>query len=168
MFFLKPLRYAAKALAAQDRPEQLAAGFALGALAGLIPKTSLLAHVLLVVLSLIQVNLAAGYLAVLLFSAIAGIFDPLTHAIGSFLLESAALRGLFTGLYNMPVIPWTEFNNTVVLGSFALGCAAFFPLYKAMIPAWKRYQAAFGERFRKFKVVQLLLGAELAGKLKGE
>lgn len=165
LFFLKPLRYLAQALAAQESPKQLAAGLALGVAAGLIPKSSLLAHLLLVVIAATQVNAGTGYLGAILVSAIARLFDPLLHPIGNALLSAGALRPLWTWLYNLPVAPWTEFNNTVVLGGLVVGAAAAYPVYLASLPAFEKYSETIGKRVRKWKVAQLLLGADLAGKL---
>ncbi|MBI4349211.1 MAG: TIGR03546 family protein [Elusimicrobia bacterium] len=162
---LRLFRMLAVALAAQDSPKQLAAGFALGAAAGLVPKTSLLSHLLLVGLAASQANFGAGFVAAALFALVGSLLDPLAHPIGNFLLTREFLKPLWTLLYNLPVVPWTEFNNTVVLGWFVLACAFAWPLYRAMIPAFEKYSEKYGERLRKLKVVQLLLGADVASKL---
>ncbi|HBL17131.1 MAG: hypothetical protein A2X36_04510 [Elusimicrobia bacterium GWA2_69_24] len=163
---LKPLRFLAKGLAGMDSASQLAAGFALGMAVGLIPKSSLFSHLGLILLCLVQVNLAAAYGAVALFAVLSPLFDPASHAIGSLLLiRTQALQPLWSSLYNLPIVPWTEFNNTVVLGSLLLGAALAYPVYRLSIPFFERYRETFGARLRKFKLVKLLLGAEVAGKL---
>lgn len=162
---LTPLRYLAKAFVGQDSPRQMAAGFALGLLAGLVPKSSLLSQLVLVLIASTQVSLAAGYGAAALASLVSPLLDPLTHRIGLLLLSDAgALKPLWTWLYNLPVVPWTGFNNTVTLGAFVLGLVLLFPAYLLMRPVFEKYQASWGARIRKLKLVQLLLGAELAGK----
>lgn len=164
-FFLKPLRLLAKALAALDSPKQLAAGLALGFAVGLIPKTSLLAALGLILLCAIQVNLAAAYAAAALASLVSLPIDPLAHAVGDALLVKASfLRPLWTALYNMPVVPWTGFNNTVTLGWVVLGVAAAYPLYRLCLGPCERYAPALGARLKRFKIVQLLLGAEVGAK----
>lgn len=164
--FLKPLRLLAKALAALDSPKQLAAGLALGFAVGLVPKTSLLAHLGLIVLCAIQVNLAAAYAAAALASLAAFPVDPLAHVVGEALLVRAAfLKPLWTALYNLPVVPWTGFNNTVTLGWAVLGTALAYPLYRVLLGPCERHAPALGARLKTFKVVQLLLGAEVGEKL---
>ncbi|MBI5200165.1 MAG: TIGR03546 family protein [Elusimicrobia bacterium] len=164
---LKFFRMLAQALAAADSPKQLSAGFALGAAAGLVPKSSLFTHLLLVVLAASEANYASGFVALGLFSLLGLALDPVFHPIGASLLHAGALRGLWTFLYNLPIVPWTQFNNTVVLGAFVAGLALIFPLYKGMIPAFEKYSETIGARLRKFKIVQLLLGADLASRVKG-
>ena len=168
MFLLAPLRYLAEAVSAKDSPRQMAAGFAIGALAGLIPKSSLLAHAALLALSVFEVNMGAGLLGACLFTAASPLFVPLTHRLGLLLLTGVpALRPLWTFLYNLPIVPWTAFNNTVVLGSFVLGAAALWPLYLGTQPLFERWQAAYGEKIRKFWLVRLLAGAQTAAKVGG-
>lgn len=60
MFFLRPVRFFFKALVTDNTPSQLALGFALGVVIGLVPKGNLLAISLMVVLSAIRVNLGMG------------------------------------------------------------------------------------------------------------
>lgn len=164
-FFLKPLRLLAKALAALDSPKQLAAGLALGFAVGLVPKSSLLAALGLVFLAGIQVNLAAAYTAAALASLVALPADPLAHVVGDALLvRTGFLRPLWTALFNLPVVPWTGFNNTVTLGWVVLGPAAAYPLYRLALGPCERHAPALGARLKRFKVVQLLLGAEVGAK----
>ncbi|MBI5595470.1 MAG: TIGR03546 family protein [Elusimicrobia bacterium] len=168
MPLLRPLRYLAKALVAVDSPRQLAAGLALGFALGLIPKTSLLATLGLVVLAALQVNLAAAYGAAALASLFSSLADPLAHAVGHALLVKAAfLAPLWTALYNLPVVPWTGFNNTVTLGWTVLGALLAYPIYRAAVPWCERYRESIGARLRQYKVVQLLLGADLGSKAAG-
>jgi uncharacterized protein (TIGR03546 family) len=39
------------------------------------------------------------------------------------------LQPLWTTLYNIPIFPFTRFNNTVVMGSFITGLILFVPIY---------------------------------------
>lgn len=166
MFLLRPFRYLAQALAAEDSPRQLAAGFALGAFAGLVPKSSIVSTLALVLIAATQVNPAAGYGAAALFSLLSPLLDPLTHRLGALLLVDASpLVPLWTRLYNLPVVPWTGFNNTVTLGSTLVGLALLGPLYLLMTRVFARYRDAFGARIRRLRLIQLLLGAETAGKV---
>ena len=144
----------------------LAHGFALGALVGLVPKGNLTAVVLMVILCGARVNLGAGMLAAFAFSWIGLLLDPLSHRAGVFLLEWQPLVPAWTWLYNLPVVPWTQFNNTVVLGSLVLGLAAYYPLVRLSEPLFARYKPRVEERLRRYRVVQVLLGAEWTARLR--
>ena len=60
---LRPLRLVAKALVAENSPRQLALGFALGMMVGLVPKGNLIALGLTLVLFGTRVNVGAGLVA---------------------------------------------------------------------------------------------------------
>ena len=79
---------------------------------------------------------------------------------------SEALKPLWTCLYSLPVVPWTKFNNTVVLGNLVLGLLLYAPVYFAFQTCalyyrenWKaRVDALPGVRaFRNSKVVSTYL-----------
>ena len=165
---LRPLRFFVRALIDQDTPRQLALGFALGMLAGLVPKGNLLAVVLMMLICGSKVNLGTATLAAFLFSWVGVLTDPISHEIGQWLLTQDSLAGLWTWLYNLPIVPWTKFNNTVVLGSLVLGLVLLYPVYRLTKPQFAYWQPKLAERFKKFKLAQFLLGAEYAGKLVGD
>src|SRR5690606_34811882 len=132
-----------------ESPRQIAMGFALGVVLGLIPKGNLLAVFMATLLLSLRVNKSAGMLSAVLVSFGAYLCDPLADRIGSALLLSPALKPLWTWLYNLPVVPWTDFNNTVVLGSFVLGWMLVYPVYRAALPAatrWQAYRAAWKQK----------------------
>lgn len=164
---LRPLRFFARAIVDQDSPRQLALGFALGMVVGLVPKGNLIAMSLLVIVGASRVNLGTTMLGTFVFSWVGMLLDPVSHELGLWLLTQESLSGVWTWFYNQPVVPWTRFNNTVVLGSFLLGWALFYPVYRLMESRFTVWQPKLAERFQKFKLTQILLGAEYASKLGG-
>lgn len=126
---LKPVRLLGKLLTDATSSPQLAYGFALGMLIGLIPKDNLVALILSTVLVATRVNLGAAAAGTIVFSWLGMALDPISHQIGLGLLTWAPLEPVWTFLYGLPLVPWTHFNNTVVLGSLLLGANLFFPVY---------------------------------------
>ena len=157
---LKPLRLLLRALTSQSAPRQLSMGLALGVLAGLVPKGNLLAVALGIVLAASRVNLGIAAVAVLCCSLISPLLDPASHAIGVWLLERAELVSFWTWLYNIPTVPWTAFNNSVVLGSFIVGLLLLYPVHRISRPVFEKYSEAVGHWARRFWLARLLLGAE--------
>jgi uncharacterized protein (TIGR03546 family) len=129
IWLIRQFLYLRKAITAVDSPRQVALGFALGMLLGLMPKGNLLVVLLSMVILSCRMNLAVAMLSTLTFSGVGMLADPLTHRLGLALLEWPLLRPLWTRLYSLPLVPWTDFNNTVVLGSFVLGLALLYPAY---------------------------------------
>lgn len=165
MFFLRPIRFFFKALVTDNTPSQMALGFALGVVIGLVPKGNLIAISLMVVLGAIRVNLGMGMLAAFAFSWLGVVLDPLTHRIGHILLTTDSLVPYWTELRNQPMAPWTKFNNTIVLGSFVLGMTLLVPVFLLAKPVFHKYTPDWSERLKKFKLVQLLHGTELSTRL---
>jgi len=143
-------------------PRQISLGFALGMIPGFTPLTS--PHNLLVLLAILifRVNIGAALLAWGVFKILAYALDPLFHQIGLFLLTRVGfLQGLWTTLYNAPLLPYTGFNNTVVMGSLIFALLAFFPVYwggKFMIV---KYRETLMERFNRLKIVQVFRASSL-------
>ena len=60
--------------------------------------------------------------------ALAAIFlDSISHKVGSAILSTQSLEPLFTSLYNSPIIPFTRFYNSVIMGASVL-TIILFPL----------------------------------------
>jgi uncharacterized protein (TIGR03546 family) len=165
MLFLRPLRFLAQAVVLETTPRQLAWGFALGMMIGLIPKGNLIAVALMTLFCALRINVAAGTAAIFIFSWVGLLLDPISHRLGHSLLTQAPLQPFWTALYNMNLVPWTAFNNTVVLGSTLIGLALLLPVYALMRPLFDEFAPLWADHLKKYRIVQLLRGGELAGKL---
>lgn len=165
MFMLRPFRLFFRALVVDATPQQMALGLALGVLVGLIPKGNLLAIGLMVLLCGLRVNLGIGLAAVFAMSWVGILLDPISHRVGGLLLKHESLRPLWTTMYDTIVLPWTDFNNTVVLGSFVLGAGAFLPLYFLSRPIFGLVTPRLAAWARRFRIVSLLWGGEMTGKV---
>lgn len=162
---IRPLRLLLKALVTDARPGHLALGFAFGILIGLVPKGNLLAIGLGVIMTATRANLGVAAATILCVSLASPLLDGGTHALGHWLLSRPQLSTIWTWLYNQPVIPWTDFNNTVVLGSFVVGLVATYPAYRYSKRFFKTYSEQFAERARKYWLTRVLFGAEWADRL---
>lgn len=95
----------------------LAMGMTCGFILGMTPVLSLHSLVIFLILFLFRIQIGAAFLMAFFFKFTAFLLDPAFHFVGSKVLEMQSLQGLFTQLYNMPLIPYTRFNNSVVMGS---------------------------------------------------
>ncbi|MCB0347362.1 MAG: DUF2062 domain-containing protein, partial [Bdellovibrionales bacterium] len=81
--------------------------------------------------------------------------------VGEMVLTAPSLQDLFTKLYNMPIVPFTRFNNTVVMGSgvvaFALSPFVYF-LAKIMV---SRYRDVFLARLKQTKAWKAMQATSL-------
>ncbi|MBI2071299.1 MAG: TIGR03546 family protein [Elusimicrobia bacterium] len=143
-------------LRGQKSPAATAAGFAVGAILGLLPKGNLLGIFFFLLFFLTTVDKPAAILASLLWTPVGLLVDSLAHQIGYAVLSLEALGPLWTALYNTPIVPWTHFNNTVVIGQLIIGLALFLPNYLAMKKAVAYYQQNLKPKVDKLKVIQAL------------
>jgi uncharacterized protein (TIGR03546 family) len=119
---------------------QIASGFAWGVMLGLVPAGNLIWIALFIISFFIKNNYASQLLMLalvkILFPAIAGLTDTL----GWFILNLPELAAFFTKLYNMPVAPFTAFNNTLVAGGLCLGAILWLPVFfliYALVPLYR-------------------------------
>lgn len=158
---LRLLKDMAAALHGGSDPRHLAAGFALGAALGLIPKGNLFAVVFLLLFFALRLSKGLALLAAAFFTPLGYAVDGLAHKIGLALLKAPALAGLWTALYDLPIVPLTRFNNTVVLGNLVLGLLLFAPLYFSFIRFVAWYNANLAAKVEKLRIVQWLKGLRL-------
>jgi uncharacterized protein (TIGR03546 family) len=157
MFWLKLITNFIKILREGQTPAQVAGGFALGSILGLSPMMTLQGILVWLIILVLDVNLSAATLSLLVFSLIAFIFDPVFHRFGYFLLvDMESLKGIWTTLYNAPVAPLTRFNNTVVMGSFVSALILFTPIYFGMKKFVIVYRSTVGKRIEKMKIYQVI------------
>jgi len=158
---VKFLQSLVKALHSEGTPGQLAAGIALGSILGLTPLVSLHNAVVFGLIVLLNVSFPGAMLGWALFVPIGFLLDPVFDSIGRTLLFTPGFTPFFTSLYNMPVVPLTDFNNTVTLGSLVFSVVFFVPLFLATRWEVTRYRATIGERVRQSKWYRAVTASKL-------
>jgi uncharacterized protein (TIGR03546 family) len=143
-------------------PRQIAIGFALGLILGLTPIFSLHNLIVLLIILFFRVNIGAAILSWLVFSGVAYAVDPLSHQFGLLLLTGVGgLQGLWTTLYNAPIVPYTRFNNTVLMGSLIIALIALYPVYLGGRTMLVKYRETVVERLSRWKIVQVVKASSL-------
>ncbi len=164
MFGLKLLAKLFKALRSGESPGKLAGGFILGMIIGLTPVSSPHNLIVLIVLIVIPVNLGMAIFSFLLFSGFAYLFDPLFHSLGFWILvDIPALQGLWTTMYNSPVLGLSKFNNTVVMGSLIVSLILLLPMYYATKWLVVYYREHIDAKMQKWKIVQMVKSSKIYG-----
>jgi uncharacterized protein (TIGR03546 family) len=138
--FLRPLRQAISALLAGDSPRQLAAGFAIGMVLGLMPKGNLIALSLCVLVFSLRVNTSLALTAAALFSWTGAALDPFANKLGLQVLSVGTMQATYASVLNLPLGPWLGFNNTAVMGSLLIGLYLAYPVYWVSLIAGERLQ----------------------------
>jgi uncharacterized protein (TIGR03546 family) len=162
MIFLKLLSRLVKILKSGEMPSQIAWGFVLGMVIGFISLRSLLAAFFILLVIILDVNISAAIFAALLFRAISYFAAPLFHTLGYWVLvEAEALHDLWGALYSIPFIPYTRFNNTVVMGSLVVSVVIVYPVFAGAKLLLLNYRKRFVHRVRTWKVMKILGGSKL-------
>jgi uncharacterized protein (TIGR03546 family) len=126
---LKLLFNLVKVLNSETSTVAISAAFALGMALGIIPILSLQWAVLVLAVLFFRVNLTVALASFGLWKLAAiGLNGPL-DSVGTSLLETEGLRGLWTALANNPVLWLCRLNNTVVLGSTVAAKVLAVPVF---------------------------------------
>lgn len=146
-----------KMLNSETGHNQIAAGIAAGFILGMTPMMSLQTLLVFICIFFFRIQAGAAFLTAFFFAFIAWLLDPVFHAVGVSILEMDSLQGLFTYMYNVPILPLTRFNNTVVMGSgvvaIALSPLIFF-VSRAMILKYRVTVLARIKSTKFWKAVQ--------------
>ena len=162
MFGIELLAKIIKILRSGATPPQIAGGFILGMILGLTPLWSLHNLVVVIIVILFTVNISAVLFSFLIFSLFAYIFDPLFHNLGYFVLvDIPALKGLWTSLYNIPIIALSNFNNTVLMGSLLTSLVLLIPVYFLIKTGVIAYRENIDAKIQKWKIIKAIKGSKI-------
>lgn len=138
VFFIKRLLNLRQAIFGRREPNQLAWGFALGALIGIIPHGNLVAALVLLMILSVKINHGMAMVTAFATTLLAPYLDEQTHTVGLQVLTHPQLADFWAAAWQLPLVPWTSINNTVVLGSLLVGLTALLPSYWAAHQVFQR------------------------------
>jgi len=136
---------------------QIAAGFAWGVLLGLVPAGNAFWIVLFLLTFFFTHHHGAKIAALAVLKIVYALLAYRIDAVGWYVLHIDSLNGFFTKLYNMPFVPFTKFNNTLVMGGLVSGIILWIPifcLFTALIPF---YRNKIGPKIRESKIVKTIV-----------
>lgn len=131
---------------------QLASGLAVGLILGFSPFLSIQTLVILFLLFFFRIQMGAAFLSAFFFKFVAFLIDPVADKLGRSVLENESLKPLFTEMYNMPLVPMTRFNNSIVMGSAILGLILVIPMFFVFRSLVVKYRATVVARFKHTKL----------------
>ncbi|MFP5386216.1 MAG: TIGR03546 family protein [Bacteriovoracia bacterium] len=130
----------------------LAMGMTCGFILGMTPVLSLHSLLIFLIIFFFRIQIGAALVMAFFFKFVAFLLDPLFHMVGSNVLEMESLKGFFTTLYNMPIVPFTRFNNSVVMGSAVVTFALSPLVFIASQYFIMKYRETVVERFKSTRV----------------
>ena len=141
-----------KMLNSETGHNQIAAGIAAGFILGMTPMLSLQTFFVFLCVFFFRIQFGAATLAAFFFAFAAWLLDPVFHAVGAQVLEMPALQPLFTQMYNMPLVPLTRFNNTIVMGSGVVTILLSPFVYFISLALILKYRVTVLARFKETKL----------------
>jgi uncharacterized protein (TIGR03546 family) len=162
MLWLRLLQKLIRTLNSDGTPGQVAVGIALGAALGLTPLVNLHNLMIFAVVVVFNVSFPAAILGWLLFTPVGFLLDPAFDAVGGTLLSGApVLIPTWTTLYNIPVFPLSNYNNTVVLGSLIGWVVLAVPIYLLARVGVAKYREKVLPRLEKTKLFRAVKASKL-------
>ena len=158
---IKALARLIVAINANSRPAEIAAGAAFGVLLALVPGGNLLWYAFFVIAFLVKINLAAMFLVMGLARLLVPLADPALDALGWLVLHLPQLEPAFTAMARLPVVPWTRFNDTVVMGGLVAGIVLFAPAWLLFLFLVKLYRRRLRERIANSRLAKAIANVPL-------
>ncbi len=112
-----------------DHPRFLASGFTLGLMLGFLPKSSLLVVLFFLLLMLSRSNLTTGMFGFCIGMGLLPLLAPLFSDVGMWLGSQASLQTTWVELHRLPLVPWFQLQNSIVLGSLTCSLLGCIPMY---------------------------------------
>lgn len=134
---IKLLNNVRKAIAGRKHPYQLAWAVAFGLVLGIVPHGNLVALVWLVLVLSLNLNHSMAVVTAVGASFLGGYVDPYSHQVGNFLMQQPRFYEGMVKAWQWPMVPWTDLNNTVVLGSLVIGLVAMVPTFLVAYPVFR-------------------------------
>lgn len=161
MFILKQLFSLLRLLHSENGDKSIAIGVSLGFILGLTPTLSLQGLLLVLILVLIRIQVGAALLSWLFFSFLPLLIPQPLNLIGGLVLEASPLRPLWTFFYKAPILPLSQFNNTIVMGGFIVGLLGSPLIYLASLKLTQKYRSSVGAYISQTKFIKVIKGSKL-------
>jgi len=145
-----------KLLNSETGTNQIASAVVCGMILGFSPAFSLQSVIVFTCLFLFRIQMGAAFGTAFFFSVLAFLLDPLFHSVGVYFLELEGLKAFYTVLYNMPVIPFTHFNNSITMGAGVIALILAIPVFFLSKVLIIKYREKILERFKDTKFWKLV------------
>lgn len=141
-----------KILNSENGEKQIALGICCGLILGFAPVLSLQTILVIIIILIFKIQAGAAFGSAFFFALVAFLLDPLFDLMGGYFLEIEALYPLYETLYNLPIIPFTKFNNSIVMGAAVVSVLMTPFVYFISRSLIVKYRKTFVARFKQTKL----------------
>ncbi len=150
---IKFTRWLYKTLNSDQLPWQIALGFTLGALAGLLP-LGLGTVAVFVLIILINMHFGSALFAFGLFRLLSwALQGVLIRPLGAWAVEVAPHQPLIAAA-QAPILSWLRLDYHDVAGAIALWVVIAIPLFVGMTLSWRRFKPALEAKLKQSKFMK--------------
>ncbi len=149
-----------KELNSASNKKMIALAIVLGLISGFLPTFTFINYVILFFVFIFRIPLGLYFASFTVFSLISYILDPIFNKIGYFILTFEPLKPLWTFLYNLPLVRWSGFNNTLVMGSLISGVIIGIVLYYVLNRSIDTYREKMFPKIKKIKFLSWIVPKE--------
>ena len=89
-------------------------------------------------------------------SAITPLIAQELHFLGDLILTKQTLRVTFESMSQIPLLNYTNWNNTISMGAYIASVTCAYPLYKFYKISLKKYRHIVIEKMKKSKLIHLI------------
>lgn len=143
-------------LNSKTRPEEIALGAVLGMFAGFLMGAPVNLMIIFLLLVIINANMSVFFLSVLVFKLLAFGVDILGDKLGYMVLTLDFMKNAGSMLMSLPLISYTKFNYTVIMGDFLIALVLTPFVWFTAVRFVPFYRNNIQEKVDKFKLVKMI------------
>ena len=158
-FFIKFLRE----LNSSSSDKFISLAIALGLIYGFLPSSNLFSFIILIIMLIIRIPFGLFLASSAIFKTIGYFLDTIFDKTGYLVLTS--FTPFWEFVYNLPLMRWSGFNNTVVMGSLVWGIIIAIFLYIILNELIRVYREKVFSFLKKYKLLKWLVPDIEKGKI---
>ncbi len=143
-------------LNSKTKPGELALGVVMGMYAGFLSGAPLDLVIIFMLLVIFNANITMFIFSMAAFKLLAFGVDIAGDKLGYAVLTIGAVKKAGVVLMSLPVIPFTKFNYTVIMGDFLIAVALTPFVWFGTVKSVPFYRDHIMEKVDKFKVVKMI------------
>ena len=142
----------------------IALAVSLGLVAGFLPFFNIFTFVIFVLALILRIPFGLFLGSAGVFSVLGYFLDPLFHKFGYLILTSELFKPIFEYLYNLPLMRYSGFNNTIVMGALISGIIIGAVLYFVLSKFVLNYREIVFSYLSKYKILKWLVPEKIEKK----
>jgi uncharacterized protein (TIGR03546 family) len=150
-----------KALNSESNPGQISVAVCFGMITGFTPFFSLHNVLIIFLVLLLRIHISTYIVSIVIYSGIKILAQPIFHLIGLYLLTNNSMLSFWTAVYNVDILRFDKFNNTVVIGGLISGLILFIPIFLLFNVFIKRYRKKVKGIISRFKIIQTFRASKI-------